>query len=108
MIFARDAFALGVAAIAVAALGGIFILPAVYPTRLPIGYVAGAILSYGVQTTKYGGTRGWFDVQLDRGEVMRVPALGGLVPADRVCIRGVQRGEVIEGGLVAMDRCLAR
>jgi hypothetical protein len=45
MIFARDALALGVAAVAVAALGGLFILPAVYPTRAPIGYVAGTTLS---------------------------------------------------------------
>ena len=108
MITARDAFALGVAAVAVAALGGLFILPAVYPTRVQIGYVAGTILSYEVRTTKYGGTRGSFNVQLDRGEVMRLPARNELVPGDRACIRAVQRGELIEGMLVAMERCSAR
>jgi hypothetical protein len=56
----------------------------------------------------YGGTRGRFEVQLDRGGVMRLPASGGLVPGVRVCVRAVQRGEVIEGMLVAMDRCSAR
>ncbi len=107
MNFARDALALGVAAVAVAVPGGLFILPAIYPTRLPIGYVAGTILSYEVRTTMYGGTRGRFEVQLDRGEEVRVPASGELVPGARVCIRAVQRGEVIEGFLVAMHRCSA-
>lgn len=106
-MFARDTLALGAAAVAVATLGGIFILPAVYPTRVPIGYVAGTIRSYEVRTAKYGGTGGRFEVQMDRGEVMRVPARDGLVPGDRVCVRAVQRGDVVEGMLVAVDRCSA-
>jgi hypothetical protein len=70
--------------------------------------VAETILSFEVRTTKYGGTRGRFAVHLDRGEVIRVSASGGLAPGERVRIRGVQWGGVIEGVLVAMDRCFAR
>lgn len=100
--------ALGVAAVVIALLGGLFILPAVYPPRVAMGYVGGTILAYGVQTTKYGGTHGWFEVKLDRGEVIHVSARDGLVPGDRACIRAVQRGGGIEGMLVAMERCSAR
>jgi hypothetical protein len=105
MISGRDTVALGVAALAVAVLGGLFILPAVYPPRVAIGYVEGTILSYEVRTTMYRGTRGRFELRLDRGEVIRVDARDGLVPGDRVCVRAVQRSEVIEGMLVAPDRC---
>lgn len=108
MSIRRDAMALGVAAFVTTVLGGLFILPAVYPPHVAMGYVEGTILAYGVQTTKYGCTHGWFEVRLDRGEVMRVQARDGLVPGDRACIRAVQRGDLIEGTLVAMERCSAR
>ena len=89
-------------------LAALMIVPAIYPQRVVLGYVPGTILSYEVQTTRYGGTHGQFEVKLYRGEAMRLAARDGLMPGERACIRAVQRGELIEGMLVAMDRCFAR
>ena len=101
----RDGLAIGVAALATAALGAFFIFPAVYPTHTPLGYLPGQILSYEVSVTKLGGTRGIFAVRLDRGETVRVKAEDTLVPGDRVCVRAVQRGDLIQGFLVPAARC---
>lgn len=101
----RDGLALVVARIAAGAHGGLFILPAVYRKRLAPGDLSGTILSYEVRVSKYGGTWGSFAVWLDREEALRVAAQDGPVPGDRVCIRAVQRGDMVEGFLVAMERC---
>lgn len=104
MIFWRDIVALGVGAVATAALGAMVILPNVYPKREPLGYVRGTILDYEFRVGKLSAG-GVFDVRLDRGEAMRVGAQDSLVPGDRVCIQAVRRGTLIEGFLVPMERC---
>ena len=104
MIPWRDVMALGVAAVATAGLGALVIMPNVYPAREPLGYLAGTALSYEFRVGKLGA-RGLLEVQLDRGEVLRVRSSGDVVPGDRVCVRAVQRGEVIEGTLAAMNHC---
>jgi hypothetical protein len=80
------------------------ILPNVYPTPEPLGYQAGTARSYEFRVGPLRA-RGLLEVQLDRGEVFRVRSSGDVVPGDRVCVRAVQRGEVIKGTLVAMNRC---
>jgi hypothetical protein len=108
MIFAQDALALGVAAVAVAALGGFSSCPqSIRPGSRPGLWRGRSFLSTSGQPNT-GGARGRFEVHLDPSEVIRVSASGGLAPGERVCIRGVQWGGVIEGVLVAMDRCFAR
>lgn len=86
------------------------IFPSVYPYREPLGYVPGSIRSFEVSVTKYGGTTGLFNVRLDQGAELKVTAGDGyatLVPGDRVCIRATRRGELVEGDLVSMGRCLS-
>ncbi|WP_146037978.1 hypothetical protein [Tabrizicola aquatica] len=93
------------AAAATLVLAALFILPAVYPPRQPLGYVAGTILSYAVRVTTYGGARSSFEVRLDRGETSTVAAAGpARVPGVRVCSRAVQRGHLGLGHLPG-DRC---
>lgn len=101
----RDGLALGVGGITMGALGGVFVMLAVFPERVPLGYLAGTILSYEVTVTKLGGTQGVFAVGLDRGESLTVAADGPWVPGDRVCVRAVLRGSVVAGFLVAPARC---
>lgn len=108
MVLWRDILALGGAVAVTAAMGAVFILPAVYPQAERLGYLSGTVGHYEVTVTKYGGTRGTFEVRLDQGAVVRVAAQESLVPGARVCVRAVQRGARVEGHLVAMERCPAR
>jgi hypothetical protein len=107
MILCRDILAFGAAPAATAAMGGLFILPAVYPPRVPLGYLAGTVAGYDPTTTRYGGMRGTYEVRLERGEVVCAAARDTLVPGDRVCLRATQRRAMIEGFVVAMTHCPA-
>lgn len=100
----RDVPAIGLAALVVAALGALVILPQVYPKRELLGYLAGTAQSYEFRATKLG-SGGYLDVTLDRGETIRLQSSGEIVPRDRVCVRATRRGSLIEGYLVAMERC---
>jgi hypothetical protein len=107
VIFWRDHLAIGAAAIATAVLAALVVVPAFYPKREPLGYLPGTILSYEFRVTKLG-TRGIFDVRLDRGDKITLTAGGAaaaMVPGDRVCIRALQRGDLVQGYMVPMDRC---
>jgi hypothetical protein len=104
MIPRRDILALGVAAVATAGLGALVILPNVYPAREPLGYLPGTALSYEIRVGKVS-TRRLLDVKLDRGEVVRGGAAGGVVPGDRVCVRAMRRGDLVDGHLVQMAQC---
>jgi hypothetical protein len=104
LIGRRDVLALGVAALATAGLGALVIVPNVYPLREPLGYLPGTVLAYEFRVTKLS-TGGVFDIRLDMGETLRVPATDGVGPGDRVCLRAVRRGDLIQGTLVALERC---
>ena len=104
----RNGLALTAAALVLAALAALFILPGIYPPRVPLGDLSGQVLSYEVTVTKLGGTRGTFAVRLDRGDVVKVDAREGLVPGMQVCVRAVQHGFRVEGYLVADTNCPAR
>lgn len=100
----RDVLAVGLAVLVAAALGALVILPQVYPKREVLGYLAGTAQSYEFRATKLR-SGGFLDVTLDRGETIRLRASGDIVPGDRICVRATLRGSLIEGYLVAMDRC---
>jgi hypothetical protein len=100
-----DILALAFAAIVTAGLAAFTILPGSYPPRAPLGDVPGTVEAYALRVTKLGGTRGLLRVRLDRGEAIKVQDTGGQIPANRVCIRAVKRGDLIEGYVVDMSRC---
>jgi hypothetical protein len=103
----RDYLAIAVAAVATAGLAAAVIIPAVYPEREALGYLPGTILSYEFRVTKLG-TQGLFDVRLDRGDELALTVgsmAAELFPGDRVCIRAMQRGDLVQGYIVPMDRC---
>lgn len=104
MVWWRDVLAISVAAVAVAGLGALVILPNVYPAREPLGYQPGTALSYEFRVSTLSA-KGVLEVQLDRGEVLRVRSSGVVVPGDRVCVRAMRRGDLIEGYLVQMAQC---
>jgi hypothetical protein len=104
MIFWRDILAIGVATVVTAGLGALVIIPNVYPVQEPLGYLAGTVQSYEFRVGKISA-RGYFDVKLDRGETMRVRSSGESVPGDRICVRAVRRGDLVEGYLVPMAKC---
>jgi len=95
---------IGVAALATAALGAWFILPNVYPARERLGFVAGTIQSYDIRVGKLSTSR-TFNVRLDGGEIVRVPATEVLSPGERVCLRASRRGNLVEGRLAAKAHC---
>ena len=104
MIQWRDLLAIGVAGLATASVAALWIVPAVYPTHESLGYQTGTVLSYEFRVDSYRA-RGMLEVQLDRGETVRVPAEVALVPGDRACIRALRRGDLVEGWVVPLDRC---
>lgn len=105
MIFWRDVAPLGAAAVAAVGLAVLSIRANHQPPSEPLGYLRGTVLSYAVQVSEAGGTRGFLDLRLDGGEQLRVPAAGLLVPGNRACVRAGKRGNRIEGHLVPPDRC---
>lgn len=107
MIFWKDVLAWATAAVATAGLGAIVILPAVYPAREVLGYLPGVVQSYELFVGPVSA-RGFLDVRLDNGSDMRVRAAAALAPGEKVCVRAVRRGTLIEGHLVPMDRCASQ
>jgi hypothetical protein len=107
MIFWRDVAVLSAFAIVTLGVSALIVRSYHNSPSEPLGYLHGTVLSYAVVITEEGGTRGFFDLSLDRGEDLRVRATGQLVPGDRVCVRAVRRGKLVEGHLVPLDRCAA-
>lgn len=104
MIFWRDTLAIGLAIVVTAGLGALMIVPNIYPVPKPLGYVPGTVRSYEFRVSKLSA-RGFFEVSLDRGETLRVRSSGEPVPGDRICVRAVRRGDLVEGYLVPMAKC---
>ncbi len=104
MIVWRDLLAIGLAVLVAAALGALVILPQVYPKREALGYLPGRAQSYEFVAGKLR-SGGFLNVVLDRGETIRLRSSGDTVSGDRVCVRATRRGTLIEGYLVAMERC---
>jgi hypothetical protein len=107
MIFWKDVLARATAAVATAGLGAIVILPAVYPAREAVGYLPGVVQSYELRVGSVSA-QGFLAVRLDQGTDMRVRAAAALAPGEKVCVRAVRRGSLIDGHLVPMDRCTSQ
>lgn len=107
IIWTRDNMTLAGLIILTASLSALAIRSHHLSASEPPAYLTGSVLAYEVTVTKGGGTRGYFMVRLDRGEVVRVAAQAGVAPGMRVCVRAVKRGERINGFLVADSKCPA-
>ena len=107
MVFLKDLFVLGGAAILAVGLGGVFIFRGAYVPTTQIGYLRGTILSYEVVVTK-SGMATYFHLQLDTGDTVRVASGqrdATSIPGDRVCIRASKEGNLVQGWLVADEKC---
>lgn len=95
--------AISLAVLVAAALGALVILPQVYPKREALGYLPGTAQSDEFAAGKLS-SGGFLNVMLT-GRDDPAAVSGDTVSGDRVCARATRRGTLIEGYLVAMERC---